>query len=68
MTHSTGPTPRTGEDNAGVLRVWAKRNNDLGRLRNKAACRLHSVPCDLVAGGIRTEISADAAEPEVAAV
>jgi transposase len=40
----------------------AKRNNDLGRLRNKATCRLHSVLCDLVAGGIRTEISADAAE------
>lgn len=45
-----------------MLRVWAKRNNDLGRLRNKAACRLHSVLCDLVAGGIATEISADTSE------
>ena len=50
------------EDHALVLRVWEKRNNDLGRLSNKAACRLHSVLCDLVAGGIATEISADAAE------
>jgi transposase len=59
---SPGVKPVAAEDHAGVLRVWAKRNNDLGRLRNKAACRLHSVLCDLVAGGIATEISADAAE------
>ncbi len=59
---SPGVKPVAEEDHAGVLRVWAKRNNDLGRLRNKTACRLHSVLCDLVAGGIRTEINADAAE------
>jgi len=59
---SPGVKPVAAEDHAGVLRVWAKRNNDLGRLRNKAACRLHSVLCDLVAGGIGTEISAEAAE------
>jgi len=46
------------EDHAGVLKVWAKRNNDLGRLRNKVACRLHSVLCDLVPGGVAKEIRA----------
>ena len=46
------------EDHAGVLRVWAKRNNDLGRLRNKVACRLHSVLCELVPAGVAGEISA----------
>jgi len=47
----------------GIKSVAAEdQAGDLGRLRNKAACRLHSVLCDLVAGGIRTEISADAAE------
>ncbi len=48
----------SAEDHAGVLRVWAKRNNDLGRLRNKVACRLHSVLCELVPAGIAGEISA----------
>jgi hypothetical protein len=59
---SPGVKPVAAEDHAGVRRVWAKRNNDLGRLQNKAAYRLHSVLCDLVAGGIATKISADAAE------
>jgi transposase len=50
-----------GEDRAAVMRVWAKRNNDLGRTRNKTACRLHSVLCELVPGGIAGEISASRA-------
>jgi transposase len=55
---SPQPKPVQPEDHAAVLRVWAKRNNDLGRLRNKVACRLHSVLCELVAGGIAQEIRA----------
>jgi transposase len=47
-----------GDDHVAVMRVWAKRNNDLGRARNKTACRLHSVLCELVPGGIAGEISA----------
>lgn len=46
------------EDHVAVMRVWAKRNNDLGRARNRTACRLHSVLCELVPGGIANEISA----------
>jgi transposase len=50
--------PVLAEDYAAVLKVWAKRHRDLARLRNQACCRLHAVLCDLVAGGIRREISA----------
>ncbi len=52
------PRPVTAEDYAVVLKIWAKRHRDLARSRNQAACRLHAVLCDLVAGGIRQEISA----------
>ncbi len=49
------------EDHAGVLRVWAKRQRDLSRDRNRVACRLHAVLCELVAGGVPDEIQADRA-------
>src|SRR5215471_2529062 len=50
--------PVLAEDHAVVLKVWAKRHRDLARLRNQACCRLHAVLCDLVPGGVGTEISA----------
>jgi len=50
--------PVRRDDHPAVLKVWAKRNVDLGHLRNKVACRLHSVLCDLVPGGISREIRA----------
>ena len=49
-------------DHAGVLRLLAKRNNDLGRARNKTACRLHALLAELVPGGIPNEINAGSAE------
>ena len=45
------------EDHAAVMKVWAKRHRDLSRQHNRVACRLHSVLCDLVPGGITGEIS-----------
>ena len=45
------------EDHAAVMKVWAKRHRDLSRHHNRVACRLHSVLCDLVPGGIANEIS-----------
>jgi transposase len=45
------------EDHAAVMKVWAKRHRDLSRHRNRVACRLHSVLCELVPGGIAGEIS-----------
>ena len=40
------------EDHALVLRLLAKRNHDLGRLRTQAACRLHTLLCQLAEGGL----------------
>src|SRR4029079_8447354 len=45
------------EDHEAVMKVWAKRHRDLSRQHNRVACRLHSVLCDLVPGGIAGEIS-----------
>ena len=41
-----------------MLKVWAKRHRDLARSRNQVACRLHSVLCELRAGGVSKEITA----------
>jgi transposase len=46
------------DDQACVLKVWAKRHRDLSRARNQAACRLHAVLCELIPGGVSEEISA----------
>jgi transposase len=45
------------EDHAAVMKVWARRHRELSRQHNRVACRLHSVLCDLVPGGIAGEIS-----------
>jgi len=42
---------------ATALKLWAKRHRGLARLRNQAACRLHSLLCSLVPGGIPDEIT-----------
>ena len=49
-------------NHAGVLRLLAKRNLDLGRARNRTACRLHALLAELVAGGIANEINAFSAQ------
>lgn len=48
-------------DHVGVLRVLAKRNVDLGRARNRTACRLHALLAELVPGGMSKEINASGA-------
>ena len=48
-------------DHAMVLRLLAKRHRDLGRARNRSACRLHALLAELVAGGISKEITPNAA-------
>ena len=54
--------PVRPDDHAAVLKIWAKRYRDLSRARNQVACRLHAALCDLVPGGLSTEICADQAE------
>jgi len=49
-------------DHAAVLRLLAKRNLDLGRERNRVACRLHVMIAELVPGGIGKELTASKAE------
>ncbi len=39
-----------------MLRLLAKRHGDLGRARNRTACRLHAIIAELVAGGIDKEL------------
>ncbi len=56
LRSATVPEVRV-EDHAAMMKVWAKRHRDLSRQHNRVACRLHSVLCDLVPGGIAGEIS-----------
>lgn len=58
----------TAEDHAGVLRLLADRNHDLGRLRTQAICRLHAVLCTLTAGGERRRLSAKRAGETLARI
>jgi transposase len=44
------------EDHTVVLRVWSRRYHDLARLRTQAVCRLHTVLCELVPGGVRKQL------------
>ena len=55
-------------DHVGVLRLLAKRNTDLGRARNRTACRLHALLVELVPGGIPHEINTASAERLLASV
>jgi len=46
------------EDQTMVMRIWARRYRDLGRLRTQLLCRLHTVLCELTPGGFGRELSA----------
>src|ERR1019366_7783541 len=41
----------TAESYAAVMKLWARRHRELSRTRNRIACRLHAVLCELVPGG-----------------
>jgi transposase len=55
---SMAPREVAADDHAAVLKMWSKRQRDLGRARTQVACRLHAVLCELVPGGIPKEITA----------
>jgi transposase len=55
---SMAPREVAADDHAAVLKMWSKRQRDLGRTRTQVACRLHAVLCELVPGGIPKEITA----------
>jgi transposase len=56
------------EDQTIVLRVWARRYHDLARLRTQAVCRLHTVLCELVPGGVRKQLRTSQASAIVEAI
>ncbi|MGB7880281.1 MAG: transposase [Ilumatobacteraceae bacterium] len=43
------------DDHAQVLKLLVKRHRDLGRLRSRAACRLHVLLMELHPGGMAKE-------------
>lgn len=45
------------DDHARVLKLLVKRHRDLGRLKNKAACRLHALLMELVPGGMAASMT-----------
>jgi transposase len=65
---SPAPKEVRAEDHAAVAKLLSKRQRDLARARNKVACRLHSVLCELVPGGVPDEIYAAKAATLLASV
>ncbi len=55
-------------DHASVLRLLAKRNQELGSARTRTVCRLHALLVELVPGGIAKEITVNRAAALLAAV
>jgi transposase len=56
------------EDQTIVMRIWARRYHDLGRLRTQAVCRLHTVLCELVPGGVGKQLRTSQAVAIVAGI
>ena len=46
------------DDHSRVLRLLSKRHRDLGRLKNKASCRLHALLLEMIPGGAGFRITA----------
>lgn len=56
------------EDHTSMLRMLAKAHLDVSRSKNRAACRLHAVVAELVAGGIGKEVVVSQAETLLARI
>jgi hypothetical protein len=55
---SPGVREARADDHAAVLKLWSKRQRDLGSNSTQVVCRLHAVPCELVPGGVAKKIIA----------
>jgi transposase len=51
----------SADEHAQVLKLLAKRHRDLGRLKSKAACRLHALLMELLPGGMAKEMTVNRA-------
>jgi transposase len=56
------------DDHVEVLRLLARRNHDLGRLRTRVCNRLHALLAELSPGGISKEITASSASALLASL
>jgi transposase len=56
------------EEQAAVIKIWARRHRDLSRAHNRIACRLHAVLCELVPGGFAKEITVGQATQALAEI
>ncbi len=56
------------DHHARVLGLLAKRHRDIARLKNKAACRLHALLMELIAGGLATEMTVNKANALLASI
>jgi transposase len=65
---SSGLVSVQAADHVAVLRLLVKRNLDLGRERNRVACRLHVMIAELVPGGIAKELTAPHTDQILAAI
>src|SRR5437763_5395009 len=65
---SAGVRQARRDDHAAVLKVWAKRHQDLAQARTQVACRLHQVLCELIPGGVPGQITAGQAERILASI
>jgi transposase len=59
--HHQGLAMVVADDHTRVLGLLAKRHRDIARLKNKAACRLHALLMELVAGGLGSEMTVNKA-------
>jgi hypothetical protein len=50
------------EDYRQVLRLLARRHHQLIAGRTRAVCRLHAVLCEMIAGGLSKNLSAEDAQ------
>jgi transposase len=55
---SPGVRQARPDDHAAVLKLWSKRQRNLGGSRTQVVCRLHAVLCELVPGGVPKKIIA----------
>ena len=56
------------DDHARVLRLLAKRHRDLGRQKNKTACRIHALLLDPIAGGVASQMTVNRANAALDAI
>jgi transposase len=53
--------PVAAEDHTAIMKLWTKRHRELSAARTRSVCRLHTVLCELIPGGVAKRITAQKA-------